>query len=297
MDRKVCLSCGHKLKLGRSCPCKQEGEGMVVHKMEDKEDSSEEMVEEEMWEEKGGMDILSEDYFRSLPPGWWVKEVQVGMGSVVKKFIDSRGKEFMGRIAAVRKLVAKGRTEEAAVLRSGLAADGWIQHPLLPTGWWVKPDRVMNNQTRFRFLTASNVWFVGVRKAVSELSSGKYSLEEVERLHRMLEEFSASGRMVSTTWQPGGEDMPEGWRFKRCAGKKQGIYTKVCVTTRISCKSLTAVQVLSPLGEVFPNKGRAIAHMVSNGFPEQQVSYGQYTAVVRNLNGNISLPSKAVQTG
>ena len=37
------------------------------------------------------------------------------------------------------------------------------------------------------------------------------------------------------------------------------------------------MQVLSPLGEVFPNKGRAIAHMVSNGFPEQQVSNGQYT--------------------
>ena len=235
MGRKICLSCGQKLKLGRSCPCKQEGQDMVIHKMEERE----EMVEEEMWEEKGGVDILSEDYFRSLPPGWWVKEVQVGMGSVVKKFVDSRGKEFMGRIAAVRKLVAKGRMEEADVLRSGLAVDGWIQHPLLPTGWWVKPDRVMNNQTRFRFLTADNVWFVGVRKAVSELSSGRYSLEETEGLHRMLEEFAASGRMVSTVWQPGGEDMPEGWRFKRCAGKKEGIYTKVLqfVTTRPSHKS------------------------------------------------------------
>ena len=194
----------------------------MIHKVEEGEEMG-----EEMWEEKGGVDILSEDYFQSLPPGWWVKEVQVGMGSVVKKFVDSRGKEFMGRIAAVRKLVAKGRMEEAEILRSGLVADGWIQHPLLPTGWWVKPDRVMNNQTRFRFLTATNKWFVGVRKAVSELSSGRYSLEEVEGLHRMLEEFSSKSRMGSTVWQPGGPDMPEGWRFKQCAGKKQGIYTKV----------------------------------------------------------------------
>ena len=37
-----------------------------------------------------------------------------------------------------------------------------------------------------------------------------------------------------------------------------------------------SVQVLSPLGEVFPNKGRAIAHMVSNGFPEEQVSNISY---------------------
>ena len=179
----------------------------------------------------------------------------------------------------------KSGAEEAEILRSGLVADGWIQHPLLPTGWWVKPDRVMNNQTRFRFLTADNVWFVGVRKAVSELSSGRYSLEETEGLHRMLEEFAASGRMVSTVWQPGGEDMPEGWRFKQCAGKKQGIYTKVqtlslmCVPCHHKAElfqflfSSIYVQVLSPLGEVFPNKGRAIAHMVSNGFPEEQVSY------------------------
>ena len=251
---------------------------MTIHKEEEGEE-----IGEEMWEEKGRVDILSEDYFQSLPPGWWVKEVQVGMGSVVKKFVDSRGKEFMGRIAAVRKLVAKGRMEEAEILRSGLVADGWIQHPLLPTGWWVKPDRVMNNQTRFRFLTATNKWFVGVRKAVSELSSGKYSLEEVEGLHRMLEEFSSKSRMGSTVWQPGGEDMPEGWRFKQCAGKRQGIYTKVLILSFNLCSCLhkaqsskallsaISVQVLSPLGEVFPNKGRAIAHMVSNGFPEEQV--------------------------
>ena len=234
MGTKTCLSCGQKLRLGRYCSCQQERENMTIHKTGEWEE--EKIVEDEMWEEKGGVDILSEDYFRSLPPGWWVKEVQVGMGSVVKKFVDSRGKEFMGRIAAVRKLVAKGRMEEAEILRGGLAADGWIQHPFLPTGWWVKPDRVMNNQTRFRFLTASNKWFVGVRKAVSELSSGKYSLEEAEGLHRMLEEFAASGRMVSSVWQQGGPDLPEGWRFKRCSGKKQGIYTKVHCWIRATIK-------------------------------------------------------------
>ena len=58
-------------------------------------------------------------------------------------------------------------------------------------------------------------------------SSGKYTLEEVGNLHMMLEEFASKSRMVSPVMKPGGEDMPEGWRFKRCAGKKMGIYTKV----------------------------------------------------------------------
>ena len=129
------------------------------------------------------------------------------------------------RIAAVRKLARSGRTEEAQMLRAGLSSDGWTQQPLLSAGWWVKPDQMTNNQNRFRFLIKSNNWLV--RKAVSELSSGRYTLEEVENLHRMLEEFASKSRMVSTVWKPGGEDLPEGWRFKRCAGKKMGIYTKV----------------------------------------------------------------------
>ena len=123
------------------CSDKQEvGEALeVVHNLDDGKVEKE--VGEEMWDEKGGVDVLSKDYFKSLPPGWWVKEVQVGMGSVVKKFVDSRGKEFIGRIAAVRKLVRSGRTEEAQMLRAGLSSDGWTQHPLLPAGWWVKPDQ------------------------------------------------------------------------------------------------------------------------------------------------------------
>ena len=42
-------------------------------------------------------------------------------------------------------------------------------------------------------------------------------------LHMMLEEFASKSRIVSTVMKPGGEDMPEGWRFKRCAGKKMGM--------------------------------------------------------------------------
>ena len=58
-------------------------------------------------------------------------------------------------------------------------------------------------------------------------SSGKYTLEEVKNLHRMLDEFASKSRMESTVWKLGGEDMPEGWSSQRCAGKKMGIYTKV----------------------------------------------------------------------
>ena len=52
-------------------------------------------------------------------------------------------------------------------------------------------------------LIKANKWFMGVRKAVSKLSSGKYTLEEAKNLHRMLDEFASKSRMESTVWKLG----------------------------------------------------------------------------------------------
>ena len=82
-----------------------------------------------------------------------------------------------------------------------------------------------NNQNRFRFLIKSNNWLV--RKAVSELSSGKYTLEEVKNLHRMLDEFASKSRMESTLLEAWGRGYAGRLDSQRCAGKKMGIYTKV----------------------------------------------------------------------
>ena len=101
-----------------------------------KEEPGDEEQEEDEGQEKMlklETDLTSPEYLASLPPGWTVRQLQVGFGSIIKRFVCPGGKEYLGRVGAIRRLAGlEGRQEEAAILRAGLAADGWMQHPLLP---------------------------------------------------------------------------------------------------------------------------------------------------------------------
>ena len=106
------------------CVC-QEGE-IKEEPEEEEEGGQEKMLKQET-------DVTSPEYLASLPPGWSVRQLQVGFGSIIKRFVCPGGKEYLGRVGAIRRLAGlEGRQEEAAILRAGLAADGWMQHPLLP---------------------------------------------------------------------------------------------------------------------------------------------------------------------
>ena len=86
-ERK-CEVCHGILELGEQCSCalKEEGlesrgEGEVV---------DQEMELEEKPDVKSRVDVSSEEYLSSVPPGWRVKELQVGFGSIIKQFMDSQ---------------------------------------------------------------------------------------------------------------------------------------------------------------------------------------------------------------
>ena len=111
------------------CVC-QEGE--IKEEPEDEEQEKDEAESQEKML-KQETDLTSPEYLASLPPGWSVRQLQVGFGSIIKRFVCPGGKEYLGRVGAIRRLAGlEGRQEEAAILRAGLAADGWMQHPLLP---------------------------------------------------------------------------------------------------------------------------------------------------------------------
>ena len=90
--------------------------------------SSTEPQQEEIKIEKN-LDI-SEEYYQSIPSGWSVRNIEVGLGSIIKKFISLSGKTYNSRIDAIRELEA-GKSvesvEDAETLRSGLSYDGWFQ--------------------------------------------------------------------------------------------------------------------------------------------------------------------------
>jgi len=199
-------------------------------------------------------DIDDEEYAKSLPPGWIAKNVKVGFGSIIKHFIDITGRRFVSRIDAIRTLSKLGdHQEDVDTLRSGLVADGWIFHPLLPEGWFAKPvSKSASGNNSLRFLTDKNEWFIGIKKAVRLLnSSEEYTSLHLENLHSFFGEYANFKRETDESWLDGEEYLPDGWRYKIVHGPN-GDYARV----------------LSPNGESFPSKSKALAYMVKNNYDE-----------------------------
>ena len=138
----------------------------------------------------------------------------------------------------------------------GLIADGWITNPLLPGGWFAKPVcKTGNGNNSLRFLTDKNEWFIGIRKAIKLINnSEEYTGLNLDNLHTFFGEYSSFNRGTDENWMDGDEYLPEGWRYKICHDTN-GDYARV----------------LSPNGESFSSKSKALAYMVKNGHDEASI--------------------------
>jgi len=243
---------GEDTKLGILDDEMSGGNESIAGNDEDEEDKKpdNDLVKEET-------DVNDEEYAKSLPPGWKAMHVKVGGGSVIKHFIDASGRRFVSRIDAIRTLSKLGdRQGDVWTLRVGLEADGWIEHPLLPDGWYAKPvGKTVIGSNSLRFLTDKNEWFIGIRKAVKLLNnSEEYTGLDLENLHAFFGMYSSFKRENDQTWMDGEEYLPEGWRYKVCHGPK-GDYARL----------------LSPNGDLFSSKSKALAFMVKNNFEEAAI--------------------------
>ena len=210
--------------------------------------------------ERGDADDDSE-YQQSLPPGWKVNWVRVRFGKHIKNFSDAAGKKYFSRIDAIRALSgAAGREAELATLRAGLAADGWIQHFLLPADWFAKPVQPVNKNNGIKFLTESNEWLCGLSKVVKYMKNSKDHTEvELENLETFASMFSEVGKrhsnLASEKWQMGEDFLPVGWRYRTVTGN-MGDYH----------------QVMSPDGQQFKSKVKALSFMIQNKFDSADVA-------------------------
>ena len=221
-------------------------------------------LQNESQDELGSIEIVKEetdvddkDYVLSLPNGWKAKNVKVGFGSVIKHFIDPSNKRYVSRIDAIRTLSNDElRNDEVEILRSGLVADGWITHPLLPEGWHAKPvSKNASGNNSLRFFTDKNEWFVGMKKAVRLMNnSDEYNGMDLDNLHAFFGQYACFKRGIDENWLDGDEFLPKGWRYRVCHGSN-GDYARI----------------LSPNGETFSSMSKALAFMVQNKFEEATI--------------------------
>ena len=98
-----------------------------------------------------GVSCLSQDAWvsndPSLPPGWKIRklEQEVQVPDKVKALLSSdkisspNGHIFGGKAHAYRHMIRKKYpSEDLAIMRNGLLADGWFEDPALPQNWLAK---------------------------------------------------------------------------------------------------------------------------------------------------------------
>ena len=79
-------------------------------------------------------------------------------------------------------------------------------------------------------------------------NSEEYTGLHLQNLHTFFGEYSSFNKGQDDNWMDGEEYLPEGWRYKIVNGNN-GDYARV----------------LSPNGESFASKSKALAYMVKNG--------------------------------
>ena len=149
---------------------------------------------------------------------------------------------------------------------------------LFPENWWAKPDTPTEGSkktiTCYRFLTADNKWFKGIKKAMAAVTAcSSNPAEDLEKLHKFLAMFQNFSRSNNSTWLDGEESLPEGWRYRTCQ-TTTGDYAKV----------------LSPGGEVFSSRSRALAHLVKEGAPPPQLEKMKSSLLFDGWMGSSLLP-------
>ena len=195
---------------------------------------------------------IDPEYLSSLPPGWSYKNIEAGHGSLIKHFICPGGREYQSRIEAVRSLSQQAdRQEEAALLRAGLRADGWISHPLLPLGWFAKPVLKSGASTSLKFLSDKNEVFPSKRRAMRYLedSQDNFAAENIEKFQGI---YLNMRRTCNQEDWAQDDCLPEGWRHRTRTGD--------------------VARILSPSGEMFSSRYKALQYMVCNGFSVADVS-------------------------
>merc|ERR1712129_498575 len=126
-----------------------------------------------------------------------------------------------------------------------------------PSGWMYKM-KSYKKQNRLMVMAPCGKMFDSVKRAVRFMEAlNKYSVEKIEKAKTLafinMGENRTQGTKTSRKqqWVSGDPTVPTGWKGNQIKGAKVGI--------------------LSPAGLPFIHRGQALQHMLSNGFPAEEL--------------------------
>ena len=196
-------------------------------------------------------EVVEESYIinhPTVPAGWSAKEKYIGSVKVWK-IVSPEGKVFEGKRVAIAFMVQEDYPEEQIdEMRKCLELDGWMPDERLPPKWLAK--RIKSKQQMF--ISDDGLIFYTKQEALSHLE--KTNQHEA---FTILKKFGKETKDCSSLKENyiSHPSVPIGWQVRD-----------------MSLDSSLTWSVLAPNGRVFPGKRQALAHMIKQGFPEEDIT-------------------------
>ena len=156
--------------------------------------------------------------------------------------------------------------EDIYLMRQALQEEGWASSKYLPARWMSKS--LKHNEQHF--LTGEGELLQGYEAVKTHVqSSDQFSQEDRDNLKMFLDIQTVSRRSTFYDWKDDDESIPLGWK-SRFGGSKQFI--------------------LSPDGQLFPNRRACLEFMIKTNFEEEEIEEMRSCLVHEGWETNPVLP-------
>ena len=180
-----------------------------------------------------------------LPEGWKTRSI----GSKLY-FVSPNGEQLANMKKAYQFLLREEVDSEAVeVMRQAMLADGWQVREELPNGWLFRQRR-SDTSCDTNMIASDGEQLKSFIAAIKYMEDNEdYTEEDIGRVNRLIEAVTKDWRRTSiaTTSASSNYSLPLGWRSRPCGRH---------------------LFVVSPEGEQFNNRRKALVEMVRRGLPE-----------------------------
>ena len=187
----------------------------------------------------------------TLPEGWMLR---TGTGKEERTFVLSPDKQqYSSRKNALQHMLKNDFPKiKIQEMRGCLKHETFETSENLPVTWFFKISSSDIHGQHKMFLTTNGEEIKSFSKALEYMMMNDgYSDEDMDKLQKFIEEKTVQKRLNSDDWVKD-ETVPEGWmsRISEASGKQY---------------------FLGPDGEEFPSRRLALQHMITEGFPREEV--------------------------
>ena len=190
------------------------------------------------------------------PPGWKYAVINQPNKEPFSKFLSPSGSQFVGIRGALCYMVTnRYPEEEIEMMRRAMLKHNWQQHHGLPEKWLFR-----RYGSKITFCDPFGRFFQTKDKAIAFISNEA----NVDKTHiSMLQRFQAPSHLNienDETWKVNEEIYPPGWKCK-----------VIQLPTGSGGGEKKYEKVMSPSGELFKCRRAVLSHMITHGFPTEDI--------------------------